>query len=251
VSVQIWIAVTGAGIGVLYGLFGVGSAFATPVLALLGVSPMAAVVGPLPGLLPGSAAGAWNYARTDKIDWWVARRTLAGALPAAVFGAIASQFVGGPVLLAMSGVVLLVLGVRVLRPSRSITIRHLATVHAHPHRLVGLAAAVGFAAGLLANGGGFLLVPLFLLYLGLDMNRATGTSLIVAAALAVPTLVTHAVIGDINWAVSGLFALGLVPGARLGAAIAERVPTQRLQLGFGALLVGFALWFLLRLALAG
>ena len=249
-SLQIWIAVAGAGIGVLYGLFGVGSAFATPVLALLGVSPMAAVVGPLPGLLPGSAAGAWNYARTDKIDWWVARRTLAGALPAAVFGAVASRFVGGPVLLSMSGVVLLGVGLRVLRPGRAASRRDLAAVHAQPGRLVALAAAVGFSAGLLANGGGFLLVPLFLLYLGLDMNRATGTSLIVAAALTIPTLVTHAVIGDINWAVSGLFALGLVPGARAGAAIAERVPTHRLQVGFGALLVGFAVWFLLRLALA-
>ena len=103
-------------VGVAYGLFGVGSAVATPVLSLLGVTGMSAVVGPLPALLPGSAAGAWTYARGGKVDWRVARRTLTGAAPAAVVGALASQWVGAPVLLTLSGVVLLAAGMRVLRP---------------------------------------------------------------------------------------------------------------------------------------
>ena len=79
-----WIVVGGSVIGLLYGVFGVGSAFATPMLALLGVPGMAAVVGPLPALLPGSAAGAWSYSRQGKVDWVVARRALVGGVPAAV-----------------------------------------------------------------------------------------------------------------------------------------------------------------------
>ncbi|MEZ5135771.1 MAG: TSUP family transporter [Acidimicrobiales bacterium] len=75
------LALVGLGVGVIYGTFGVGSAFATPILSLLGVPGMAAVVGPLPALLPGSAAGAWSYARQGKVDWQLGRRTLAGALP--------------------------------------------------------------------------------------------------------------------------------------------------------------------------
>ena len=61
-----WILVAGSVIGLLYGTFGVGSAFATPMLAMLGVPGMAAVVGPLPALLPGSAAGAWSYSRAGQ-----------------------------------------------------------------------------------------------------------------------------------------------------------------------------------------
>ena len=55
------ITAVGVAIGVLYGLFGVGSAFATPVLAAIGVPGLAAVVCPLPALLPSSAAGAVTY----------------------------------------------------------------------------------------------------------------------------------------------------------------------------------------------
>ena len=51
------ILLAGALVGVLYGLFGVGSSFATPALSFLGIPPLAAVVSPLPAFLPSSMAG--------------------------------------------------------------------------------------------------------------------------------------------------------------------------------------------------
>ncbi len=136
-------------------------------------------------------------------------------------------------------------GLRVLRPVDPDATR---PVWAHDHAgLLGASAIViGFSSGLLANGGGFLLVPLFLLAVGLDMNRATGTSLVVASALTIPTLITHAAIGDIDWAVSLVFALGLIPGAWVGALASKRFATDKLRGAFGFLLVGFAVWFLVR-----
>lgn len=237
--------------GVLYGLFGVGGAFATPLLATLGVPGMAAVVGPLPGLLPGSAAGAWAYARRGTVDRPLARLTIIAALPASVVGALASRWIGGPVLIAISGAVLLAVGVRVLGtvPGGRAPVEPGAR-RASTAFIVAAAAVVGFTAGLLANGGGFLLVPLFLLALGLDMRTATGTSLVVVAVLTVPTLVTHALVGNIDWVVAAAFAIGVVPGALVGAHVAERFPAARLRVSFGVLLVGFAAWFVLRQVLS-
>lgn len=245
-----WIVVSGLAIGFLYGVFGVGSAFATPVLSLLGVPGMAAVAGPLPALLPGSAASAWSYSRQGKVDWKVARLALAGGFPAAVLGSVASRFVGGAVLLVLSGVVLLAVGVRILHPGDPVDPAVARHRRERPAFVVVSAAGVGLAAGLLANGGGFLLVPLFLLALGLDMHEAAGTSLVVAASLTVPTLLTHAAMGNIDWAISLAFAIGLVPGALAGSRTAPRLPTSSLRVAFGALLVGFALWFLARQVLA-
>ena len=52
------ILVAGLGVGVVFGTFGAGgSAFATPVLALLGVPPVMAVASPLPAMVPASIAG--------------------------------------------------------------------------------------------------------------------------------------------------------------------------------------------------
>ncbi len=246
VSITLLIVVGGFGVGVLYGLFGVGSAFATPVLALIGVPAMAAVVGPLPSLLPSSAVGAWSYSKAGKVDWRIARLALLGAFPAALIGAGCSRWVGGPVLLTASGVVLLVVGLRVIRPGAAVAPDVAARRCADATFIISAAAAIGFASGLLANGGGFLLVPLFLVALGFDMNDATGTSLVVAAALTVPTIAMHALRSDIDWSIAALFALGMLPGVLAGSRVAPLVPTERLSRAFGFVLLGFAAWFVLR-----
>ncbi len=50
-------------------------------------------------------------------------------------------------------------------------------------------------------------MPLYLLVFGLRMRQAVGTSLLVVAALSVPTLVAHWSLGHIDWWVSAaLFA---------------------------------------------
>jgi uncharacterized membrane protein YfcA len=174
------------------------------------------------------------------------RTVLIGAFPLAVLGAVASRWIGGPILLILSGAVLFAVGTRVVRPGSPIAPDTAARFRAHRPLVMGAAAAVGFTSGLLANGGGFLLVPLFLLVLGLDLNRATGTSLVIAAALTVPTLATHAVIGDVDWVIAAIFGAGLVPGAIAGSRLAARLPTHRLRTAFGVLLVGFGAWFVLR-----
>ena len=235
------LALAGFGVGVGYGAFGAGgSAFATPVLALLGVPPLVAVASPLPAALPAAAAGAWSYLRRGQFDGRIALFTLAGGLPATVGGALLARHVGGPVLLVLSGLVLVLMGVLMLSPHVAVPSLH----QVSPAVILAGAATVGFLSGLLANGGGFLLVPFFLLVLGLGIRRATGTSLVAAAALAVPSLIAHWTVGDIDWRIAGLFAIGLVPGTVVGSRLAPLVRGDRLQRGFGVLLVVFAAWVL-------
>lgn len=240
------ILVAGLAVGVLYGMFGVGSAFATPVLSVIGVPGLAAVTAPLAALLPGSAIGAWQYSREERVDWTVARWALLGGAPAAVLGSLASRWVGGGPLIVASGVILVVVGLRILRPVSAASAARAAERRHNAPLVITMAALVGFAAGLLANGGGFLLVPLFLVLLGFEMTEATGTSLVVAAVLTVPTLVTHMVVGDIVWSVTAAFAVGFIPGAALGPRVVRGLPVERLRTAFGVLLVAFAVWFLAR-----
>jgi uncharacterized membrane protein YfcA len=235
----------GAVVGLLYGLFGVGSAFATPLLALMGVPGIIAVTAPLPGIMPGSFAGAWGYARRERVDWTTARRAAAGGVPGTILGAELTHFVGGPIMLVFSAIALLVVGLRVIVPSTGSPVRAAARRERRA-LVVGSAFVIGAFAGLLANGGGFLLVPLFLVWFGLDMNRAAGTSLVVATALSVPALIVHSMAGDVNWAIALIFGLGLVPGALIGARAATHLPVARLRTAFGVSLIVVAGWFFLQ-----
>ena len=89
---------------------------------------------------------------------------------------------------------------------------------------------VGLLGGLLANAGGFLLVPLYLAVLKLPIKTALACSLAVASVLAVPGTIVHAALGHIDWAVTLVFGVGVDPA--VGAwARQQRVAHQRQTLG--------------------
>ena len=241
------ILVAGLGVGTLFGLFGAGgSAFATPVLALIGVPGLAAVASPLPAILPSAFAGARRYLRSGKLDRRVALLAIAGGVPGTVIGALASTLIDGRWLLILSGAMLGLVGVRVLWRD---PVGHEARAAARrSNRSLVLAASfgVGLLTGLLANGGGFLLVPLFIVVLGLTSSEAAGTSMVAVGVLTIPTLATHWALGHIDWPIAIVFALGAIPGSVGGARLAQRIPTARLRRAFGVVLVVFAAWFLSR-----
>jgi uncharacterized membrane protein YfcA len=242
-----WPEVTAAGvvIGILFGVFGVGgSSFATPVLGLLGVSGLIAIAAPIPAVIPSAIAAMVPYVRRRQVDWAVARWSIYGGVPGTIIGASLSGYVGGRALLIASGVVLAVVGARILLPLPEARINGYA--RRRPGIVIPAAAAIGVFTGLLANGGGFLLVPLFVVVLGLTMPESAGTSLVVIAVLSIPTLATHWALGHIDWVVASAFAAGAIPGAVAGSHLAPRIPATAMRRSFGILLITFALYFVTR-----
>lgn len=235
-------AAAGAVVGVLFGLFGVGgSSFGTPVLGLLGVPGLVAVAAPIPAVIPAALAGMAGYVRRRQVEWPVARWAIYGGAPGTVVGGLLSKTVGGKGLLVASGVVLGIVGLRILLPLPE---KRLAgRARRRPAVVVPAAVAVGLFTGLLANGGGFLLVPLFVLVLGLTMPESAGTSLVVISVLSLPTLVTHLALGHVDWMVAVPFAAGAIPGSALGSWLAPRLPAESLRRGFAVLLIVFAVYF--------
>jgi uncharacterized protein len=241
-----FLVAAGATIGVFLGFFGVGgSSVATPVLSLLGVPALVAVASPLPATIPAALLAAVPYVKAGEARRGAATWSLVGGIPGTVVGAYLSRVVGGEALLFASGVVLVLVGIRVVRPIEQ-TARDIGTRRRQNRPLlVAAAAGVGLFTGLLANGGGFLLVPLYLLVFGLRMRQAVGTSLVVIAILSIPTLATHWALGHINWAVAGEFALGLLPGSVAGGQLAHRIEGPVVRRAFGWLLVAFGTFFTL------
>ena len=96
----------------------------------------------------------------------------------------------------------------------------------------------GLVSGLVGAGGGFLIIPVLVLFARLPMKRAVGTSLLI---IAIKSLVGFA--GDlshheaINWplllTVTGLSIVGIL----IGNYFSRRVPAAKLKKGFG--------WFVL------
>jgi len=250
------IALIGAGVGFLGGMFGKGgSAIATPLLAAVGVSPILAVASPLPATIPGTLVAYRRYRGSGFSDPRVIRWSVGFGLPATIVGALVTHWVGGGFLVRLTDVIVALLGLRIVLEHRgrgrrgrrdrdgAVVPSDRSTVTAV--RLAAVAAMVGFLAGLLANAGGFLLVPLYLAVLKLPIKRALANSLAVASMLAVPGTFVHASLGHIDWAVAGVFGLASIPLSGIGARTALAMQPERLELiyGLGLLVLGSSLLF--------
>lgn len=112
-------------------------------------------------------------------------------------------------------------------------------------KLIGIGAIAGLCGGYVGVGGGFIMVPLFVSWLGIPMRLASGTSLMAVFLLAIPGVVEQALLGNIHYSVGIAMALGAVPGAVLGAGLVKRVPERTLRFLFAGFLVVMACVLLL------
>jgi uncharacterized membrane protein YfcA len=102
--------------------------------------------------------------------------------------------------------------------------------------LVGVGTAAGLLSGLLGVGGGVVMVPGFTELARIPLKPAIATSLACVGIFAIPGTITHAGLGDIDWLTAALLSVGVIPGARIGAAAAIRARDRRLRLAVATFL---------------
>jgi len=247
-------AIAGFGTGVLSGMFGVGGAvLSTPAIRALGATPVAAVASTLPSIIPGAISGALRYHREQLVVVRVAVWTAGAGILAAVGGALLTEVVpgGGHVLMLLTALLvgfsafrlsrpvvidekpvdLLVEGVTDAGPAAEIRAKGAQRTDWWRFVLIGIGA--GGLSGLLGIGGGLVLVPLFTGWVRLPIKAAIGTSLACVAVLAVPSTLTHALLGNIDWLYALPLCIGIVPGARFGSHLAIRSSDRALRLTVG------------------
>lgn len=224
--------------GVLSGMFGVGGAVvSTPGVRALGASPLEAVGTTLPAIIPAALSGTLRYQREGLIDWRIVGWVSGSGAAVAVVASLASHAIpgGGGVLMVATAGVIAFTAFRVARRRESDeeTAEETAEetmARATPARLALAGAGAGVMSGLLGIGGGTVLVPLFLEWLRLPIKKTVASSLACVGILAVPSTISHWLLGDIDWAFALPLAVTVVPGARLGAALAIRARDRTLSL---------------------
>ena len=128
---------------------------------------------------------------------------------------------------------------RRLTPNRSPAVRspytHLMPVSTP--RALSLGLIAGLVGGLFGVGGGIIVVPGLVLWLGFTQHRASGTSVATIVASASAALVAFAIDGSVDWQAAGLVAIGAVAGAAIGTRILHRIPARVLTRAFSVLLI--------------
>jgi uncharacterized membrane protein YfcA len=245
--------ITGALAGLLAGLLGIGGGLViVPALALLfaghGVADahlMHLAVGTsLAAIIPTSIASALAHHRRDSVHWPAVQALLPGIVVGALCGALLARHISSPTLALCFGVFEILVALQLWLGTKPAARRSLPG--ATGMTVAGI--SIGAVSALLGIGGATMTTPL-LLWSGVDIRRAVGTSascglpiaLSGAAGFAVSGLSIMAqrdwTTGFIYWpAVAGVM-LSSVILAPLGARLAHHLPRPVLQRAFALFLL--------------
>ncbi|HVA76093.1 MAG TPA: sulfite exporter TauE/SafE family protein [Acidimicrobiales bacterium] len=105
---------------------------------------------------------------------------------------------------------------------------------------------IGVVTGLFGVGGGFVIVPALTLLLGLNMPDAIGTSLLVIAINSASALVTRVATTGIDWRVALPFTVAAVAGVVSGKRLGSGLDPERSLRYFAAVLVAVAIYIAVR-----
>jgi uncharacterized membrane protein YfcA len=100
--------------------------------------------------------------------------------------------------------------------------------------------AAGAFSGLFGVGGGTILVPLFVFWLGFGAREATGTSMAAIILIAAYAVILQATYGNVSPADAALVGIPALGGAVAGTALQQRLPERAISALFAVLLVVIA-----------
>ncbi|HLZ95673.1 MAG TPA: sulfite exporter TauE/SafE family protein [Candidatus Dormibacteraeota bacterium] len=112
-----------------------------------------------------------------------------------------------------------------------------------PARFSAIGFLGGFLGGLFGVGGGFVMIPLLVLWTGLSQRRANATSLVAIIPIAIAALPIYyfrAGAPQVDVRVAIFLVAGSMVGAYIGARALKRIPERPLRIGVALvmLLVG-------------
>jgi uncharacterized membrane protein YfcA len=107
-------------------------------------------------------------------------------------------------------------------------------------RLAAIATAAGAFSGLFGVGGGTLIVPLLVIWLGYGQKEATGTSLAAIIVIGALAAGAQAAYGNVDLGNGLLIAVPAVAGVLAGTALQQRISEKAVAGAFVALLLASA-----------
>ena len=104
-------------------------------------------------------------------------------------------------------------------------------------RLLVIGSAAGIYSGLFGVGGGTIMVPLMILWLGFGTRTATATSLAAISVLALGGTIANTLYGNIDWTAALIIAPTAALGGFVGATLQQRIDRRWLVGGLAILLI--------------
>jgi uncharacterized protein len=232
-------------IGLSLGLIGGGGSIITvPVLVyVIGVEVHQAVAMSLAVVGATSLIGTALHYRHGTVIVKTGALFGASGIIGAYFGSRLTYLVSPPVvLLTFAGLMLVIASVMLAKDHRGTNGIKRGAMNPVKIFIAGL--FVGILTGFLGVGGGFLIVPALVMFGGLRMKQAVGTSLLAISINCAAGLAGHLSHGGLSFLTASLIALFAATGMFVGTALSRNTSGATLQKGFAVFVIAVAMFLI-------
>jgi uncharacterized protein len=231
--------ISGGFIGAVLGFIGAGGAMVSvPILLyLFDFSPAAATTAALAVVFLAAVAGLRpKFKSRDVLVKEALTIWLLGLITNIGFGLLVERIPDSVILIGFSVVLLGAAYSMLIKPIKDSPERKMSV-----WALVTLSLLIGSLTGLFGIGGGFLAIPVLVLFFHTPQNKAAGTSLLIIALNCLTALAAKfAIWSEIDWGYPLLISVAAVLVAGFASKKAAKTPTVHLKRGFAFLLIGLA-----------
>ena len=229
-------------IGLSLGLLGSGGSIITlPVMVYIAGIPVSQAVGMSLVVVGGtSAVGSFLRFRQGEFAGRAAILFTVSGMIGAFYGAQLTHLVESKTLMLLFSGLMLIVGTALLR-KRAVKAE---PKSCHLVQCLTVGALVGIMTGFLGVGGGFLILPALVLFAGLEMKTAIGTSLAIISLNSAAGVVGQLRYVSLNWMQTLNFLAVAVLGMFGGQLLAKRLSSQSLQRGFAWAIIVLGLFLL-------
>lgn len=234
---------SGVLIGSVLGYVGAGgSMLAIPIfIYVYGLSPVAATTASLLVVFVGAASGALPKLRRNEILIKESLTIWAIGLVTNLTGAYYLPRIDENVILTGFSLVLISAGVSMLIPSPAESSERKVS----PIALIGISLIIGALTGLFGIGGGFLAIPILVLFYNVSPARAAGTSLFIIMINTLTGFFAHYRHWDeVNWLIPGVIATVALLVSRFASHHSSRLSPATLKRAFALFVFAIALFTL-------
>ncbi len=214
--------------GVVSGLIGVGGGIILiPLMVgLLGMSQHRAHGTSLAIIVPTACAATARYATSNEIDLTIVSVALALAATSVVFAAVGARltaYINEQVLRRLFALVLLAGALRMFVSLQDVALMNL---EGGERIVAGVITGVvaGLVSGTMGVGGGIVMVPAMVIFMGIDQVVAQGISLAVIIPTALSGAVQHYRLGHVDVRRALTIGIGGLAGGFGGAQVAQVLP---------------------------
>ena len=219
----------GAIVGALSGFFGIGGGvIIVPVLLFSGYSAAEAVATSLLFVVGTSLSGAKKHTSLGNVSW-------STGITVGLTGAVTAQL-SSRLVLSISGTYdwLLNLFYLAILSYFAVTLLKKTSKPQKPKKSIVLArmmigAMAGLLSALLGIGGGFIIVPLLISWLGFTTHRAVGTSLAAVLFISLGGLVGYLPALALDYVAPLALVIGAFVGAPIGASLTNRYDASEIS----------------------